>query len=60
MSRIGNKPINVPEGVEVKVEGQHITVKGPKGTESVTYRNEVKVSVVENNIIVEYNQILHL
>ena len=31
MSRIGNKPITVPAGVEVKIEGQHITVKGPKG-----------------------------
>ena len=32
MSRIGNKPINVPDGVEVKIDGHHITVKGPKGT----------------------------
>ena len=32
MSRIGNKPINVPDGVEVKLDGNHITVKGPKGT----------------------------
>ena len=32
MSRIGNKSITVPSGVEVKVEGQHVTVKGPKGT----------------------------
>lgn len=32
MSRIGNKPINVPAGVEVKIEGKHILVKGPKGT----------------------------
>ena len=32
MSRIGNKPITVPAGVEVKVDGQHVTVKGPKGT----------------------------
>ena len=32
MSRIGNKPITVPAGVEVTVDGQHITVKGPKGT----------------------------
>lgn len=31
MSRIGNKPITVPAGVEVKIDGQHITVKGPKG-----------------------------
>ena len=32
MSRIGNKPITVPAGIEVKIEGQHISVKGPKGT----------------------------
>lgn len=31
MSRIGNKPITVPEGVEVKLDGQKLTVKGPKG-----------------------------
>ena len=32
MSRIGNKPIEIPEGVEVNVQGNHVTVKGPKGT----------------------------
>ena len=32
MSRIGNKPITVPSDVEVKIDGQKITVKGPKGT----------------------------
>ena len=32
MSRIGNKPITVPAGVEVKLDGNHLTVKGPKGT----------------------------
>ena len=32
MSRIGNKPITVVDGVDVKIEGQKITVKGPKGT----------------------------
>ena len=32
MSRIGNKPITIPAGVEVKIDGQHISVKGPKGT----------------------------
>ena len=32
MSRIGNKPITVPSGVDVKIDGQHITVKGAKGT----------------------------
>ena len=32
MSRIGNNPITVPSDVEVKIDGQKITVKGPKGT----------------------------
>ena len=32
MSRIGKNPIAIPQGVEVKVEGQTVTVKGPKGT----------------------------
>ncbi len=32
MSRIGKKPIAIPAGVEVKIDGQHVTAKGPKGT----------------------------
>ena len=32
MSRIGKKPIAIPDGVEVTVNGSHISVKGPKGT----------------------------
>ena len=32
MSRIGNKTITVPSGVEIKMDGQKITVTGPKGT----------------------------
>ena len=55
MSRIGKKPIEIPSGVEVKIEGNVITAKGPKGTESVTFREEVKVSVADNHIIVEPN-----
>ncbi|MDP1629337.1 MAG: 50S ribosomal protein L6 [bacterium] len=31
MSKIGKKPIEIPKGVEVKIEGQKLTVKGPKG-----------------------------
>ena len=53
MSRIGKKPIEIPSGVEVNINGQTITVKGPKGTETVTVREEIKVSVQENNIVVE-------
>ncbi len=32
MSRIGKEPISIPSGVDVTVDGQHVTVKGPKGT----------------------------
>ena len=32
MLRIGKNPINIPQGVEVKVDGTKVTVKGPKGT----------------------------
>lgn len=55
MSRIGKKPIEIPSGVEVKIEGQTITVKGPKGTESVTIRTEIKVTVENNTILVQPN-----
>ena len=55
MSRIGKKPIEIPSGVEIKIEGNVITAKGPKGSESVTFRDEVKVSVADNHIIVEPN-----
>ena len=53
MSRIGNKPITVPEGVEVKLEGQNITVKGPKGTLSREIHKNIKVSLDGNVIKVE-------
>ena len=55
MSRIGKKPIEIPSGVEVKIEGNVITAKGPKGTDSVTFREEVKGSVADNHVLVEPN-----
>ena len=36
MSRIGRLPITVPAGVDVTIDGRHVTVKGPKGTLSAT------------------------
>ena len=50
MSRIGNKPITVPEGVEVKLDGKHLTVKGPKGTLERDIHEKMNVSV-EGNVI---------
>ena len=50
MSRIGNKPITVPAGVEVKVEGQHVTVKGPKGTLEIDINPEITVKLEEGTL----------
>ena len=50
MSRIGKKPIEIPQGVEVKIEGQTVTAKGPLGTEVVAIRPEISVKM-ENNVI---------
>ena len=51
MSRIGKKPIEIPQGVEVKIEGQKVTVKGPLGEEVVNVRPEIAVKVEENQIV---------
>ena len=50
MSRIGNMPVTVPEGVEVKIDGQHITVKGPKGSLERDIHPNIKVELDGNEI----------
>ena len=53
MSRIGNKPINVPAGVEVKLDGTHLSVKGPKGILERELHKNMKVTIDGNVITVE-------
>ena len=50
MSRIGNKPIIVPEGIDVKIDGQKITVKGPKGTLEREIHNNMSVKLEDGQI----------
>lgn len=45
MSRIGRKPINVPSGVEVKIDGHHVTVKGPKGTLEQDFHKDIAIEL---------------
>ena len=52
MSRIGNKPITVPEGVEVTLNKNHITVKGPKGTLERDINDNISVKLDGNVITV--------
>lgn len=52
MSRIGRMPIEIPAGVTVDLQGQHITVKGPKGELSRDIHEDIKVAVEGNEILV--------
>ena len=52
MSRIGKKPILIPEGVEAKIEGQKVTVKGPKGEIVKEFRSEINISFQGNEVLV--------
>ncbi|MDP3013755.1 MAG: 50S ribosomal protein L6, partial [Candidatus Subteraquimicrobiales bacterium] len=53
MSRIGLKPIQIPDGVEVDIQGSFVTVKGPKGTLSRTIVPEITVRKEEKALFVE-------
>ena len=52
MSRIGNKPIEIPEGVTVEQNGAEISVKGPKGLLSLTLMDEVDCKLEDKTITV--------
>lgn len=52
MSRIGNQPIELPQGVEVKVDGAHVRVKGPKGELDRQVRPEVEVKLEDGQVVV--------
>jgi large subunit ribosomal protein L6 len=53
MSRIGRKPIQIPEGVEIDVKPGAVTVKGPKGELSQSLSRDMKVSIEDSTLTVE-------
>jgi len=53
MSRIGNQPVKLPEGVEVKIEGSLVTIKGKKGELSQKMTDDITAEVEENSIVVK-------
>ena len=53
MSRIGKKPVDLPSGVEAKVSGQTIEIKGPKGTRSFTATDDVTITVNDGAVSVD-------
>jgi len=52
MSRIGKNPIAVPQGIEVKIDGTNVTVKGPKGTLSKEFLKVVNITMEDSKILV--------
>lgn len=53
MSRVGKRPISVPSGVEVKLDGQRVVAKGPKGQLEWTVVPEIQVSLAEGTMMVQ-------
>src|SRR4051812_40734899 len=53
MSRIGKKPVSLPQGVSVSVSGQTVSAKGPKGELNFVVNDEVLVKMENNQIAVE-------
>lgn len=53
MSRIGSKAVAIPDGVDAKVEGQSVSVKGPKGELSLVLVDQVSVQMTDDGIKVD-------
>ena len=53
MSRIGKKPVAIPNGVTVTIDGQTVTVKGPKGQLAWTLADEVTASQADGAVTLE-------
>ena len=53
MSRVGKNPINIPSGVDVKIQGGLVSIKGPKGELKWNCPGEMKLTMKDNQILVE-------
>ena len=52
MSRIGRLPVEVPSGVDIKINGSHVKIKGPKGEMEFTFSPGIDLSLKDGEIIV--------
>jgi large subunit ribosomal protein L6 len=53
MSRIGRLPVVIPSGVDVKIDGQTVSVKGPKGQLTRTFHDNMKIEREDGKIAVQ-------
>lgn len=56
MSRVGKKPVSLSSGVKAEIKGGSLTVTGPKGALSLEIHPKVKISLVENEILVDVDK----
>ena len=52
MSRIGRLPISIPAGVDVKIDGQAVSVKGPKGELALVVKSPIEAKLEEGTVVV--------
>jgi large subunit ribosomal protein L6 len=52
MSRVGKLPVEIPQGVEVQIDGLCITAKGPKGTISRSFKGNIAIEKIENAVVI--------
>jgi len=53
MSRVGRLPVEIPQGVDAKIEGQSVSIKGPKGTLAVSVHPLIEVSRNDKTLVVQ-------
>ena len=56
MSRIAKQPIDIPSGVDVKLQGQNLVVKGPVGEMSMNIHSDVSVKQKDNQLCVQMDK----
>lgn len=56
MSRVANNPVSLPSGVEVKIDGRDLSVKGSKGTLAISLVEGVQVSQDDNVLTIAYDE----
>ena len=52
MSRIGRQPVEIPKGIDVKVDGTDVKVKGPKGTLEANFHPDIEINITDGKILV--------
>jgi len=56
MSRIGKKPIEIPEGVKAEISGQDLKISGPKGELKITIHKDIKAEINDAQILVSVKE----